>query len=234
MVVQRSRHVPLTQVFLGSAPYQACSHFALDLAVHPFLGVTWSQTAFQCPWPRRGLTAAHKLEHRAYGDLTPFPWACLGDKYEVYCLSRFLRLPRGGYCYLVWILLYSWSWPFCWHPHIQPRCSVSARAWGTVKPDTIFFRDCNCRSLLAESCLQSDQRLSKLPFPFSFLSRTHTHPPHPKVSMWTWTACGDLSRYSFPQCDLRGLQRVEATKQPSYSVSTFMKTETEKKNIMKQ
>lgn len=182
MVVQRSRHVPLTQVFLGSAPCQAWSHFALDLAVHPFLGVTWSQTAFQCPWPRRGLTAAHKLEHRAYGDLTPFPWACLGDKYEVYCLSRFLRLPRGGYCYLVWILLYSWSWPFCWHPHIQPRCSVSARAWGTVKPDTIFFHDCNCRSLLAESCSQSDQRLSKLPFPFSFLSRTHTHTPTPSQS----------------------------------------------------
>lgn len=73
MVVPRSRHVPLAQVFLGSAPYQAYSHFALDLAMHPFLGVTWSRAAFQCPWPRRGLTAAHELEHGAYGDLTPFP-----------------------------------------------------------------------------------------------------------------------------------------------------------------
>lgn len=178
MVVQRSRHVPLTQVFLGSAPCQACSHFALDLAVHPSLGVMWSQTAFQCPWPRRGLTAAHKLEHRAYGDLTPFPWACLGDKYEVYCLSRFLRLPRGGYCYLVWILLYSWSWPFCWHPHIQPRCSVSARAWGTVKPDTIFF---SVIVIVGPSLQSHVRRVTKdspsCRFLFLFsLAHTHTHP----------------------------------------------------------
>lgn len=56
--------------------------------------VIWNQGAFQCPWPGHNLTAADEIKQGACGDLTPFPWACWGERFEVYCLSRFLRLPR--------------------------------------------------------------------------------------------------------------------------------------------
>lgn len=148
---------------------------------------------FQCSWPGHPLTAPHKLGQGAYGDLIPLPWACLGCRFEVYCLAR-LKLPRM--VIIVWfefIPLYTWSWPFCWLPHILLRCSVSTRSWGTVEPELRFW-GCICRSFIAVKFAEWQNILQTA---VSFFSLSHS-----KVSMWTWAAFGGLSVYRFPLCDL--------------------------------
>lgn len=194
--------------------------FASYPPVYLLLEVTWSQTVFQCLWPRHDPTAAHELEQGAYGDLTPFPWACQGDRFDICCLSRFLRLP--SMVMVLWFeLLYTLGPGTSADIPTSSPCALFQPELGEQWSPNIFFLECNCRSLLAESCLQSDQRLSKLPFPFSLS-------PRPKVSTWTWAACGGLSIHSFPQCDLEGTAKGWSN-QVTFSfwlfVSTFMKTE---------
>lgn len=155
--------------------------------------VIWNQGAFQCPWPGHNLTAADEIKQGACGDLTPFPWACWGERFEVYCLSRFLRLPR--------VLIVIWFEFFYTHGS-GPSVDIPTSNPGVLfQPDLeltvesiLLFLECSFRSLLA--CLQSDQGLSSLPL----LDRHRD--PCPKASMWTWTCCGGPAMSTFPQRDL--------------------------------
>lgn len=144
-----------------------CSH-RIPLHTHS----TWSQAVFERLWPRRDLTAADELEQGACGGLTPFPPACWGDRLEVYCLSRFLRLPRA--VIVIWFEFFPTlgPGPSADIPTSNPGALFQPELRELLNPN-LFFLECSCRSLLAMSRLQREQRLSKLTLP---LWHGHTTP----------------------------------------------------------
>lgn len=117
-----------------------CLTNLVPTSVHLFLGVMWTPDSVSVFLAWTSPDSCSQARTRSIWRSDSILLSLLG--WQIWgLLPLLIQTSQDDHHHLVLIPLYSWCTlvPFWWLPHIQARCSVSVRSWGTVEPELWFL-----------------------------------------------------------------------------------------------